>query len=338
MHKYRLITLMTALSVALALLTGCGKAKEENQGNVTPLGEIKTRDAEEQAVADQELEALRQEAEDKRNSVVVNPTEREEAESLEYVPREELAGNKLPYFLKEIKIVNENTSKEYVSASVDPVKLRVYEIDSIHNTAGSIIELVDEENKEDIEQVAAMFVSKEASDEAKIDAVICAIHAHDMGAGLIDKVDYKDNKLTAIDANGKKVEHDLSTDAMLFDGKNTLPDEEEYSRIAQMITEKYGITLSREEARQSSMDEEEQKMEEEELARLKEATEAAQAAQAAVPAAPQGMPFTDKVGNTAYYTTEEWNYLKSLWEYTGHADDLVRDHTNTELRQILNQR
>ncbi len=45
--------------------------------------------------------------------------------------------------------------------------------------------------------------------------------------------------------------------------------------------------------------------------------------------------FTDKNGDVADFTEEEWNYLLSVWEYTGEAEDMLSAHTVGELRQAL---
>lgn len=46
------------------------------------------------------------------------------------------------------------------------------------------------------------------------------------------------------------------------------------------------------------------------------------------------VPYTDKNGVSTTFTTEEWNYFLSYWEYTGQADYFVHKHTCAELRAM----
>ncbi len=50
----------------------------------------------------------------------------------------------------------------------------------------------------------------------------------------------------------------------------------------------------------------------------------------------QGHQFTDKNGQTAIFTDDEWAKLRSVWAYTGQEDALIAQHTVGELKQILN--
>lgn len=56
------------------------------------------------------------------------------------------------------------------------------------------------------------------------------------------------------------------------------------------------------------------------------------------PLMPTGKTFTDKNGNTSIYTQDEWNYLISVWAYTGQAEEMISHHTNAELRAVINNR
>jgi hypothetical protein len=45
--------------------------------------------------------------------------------------------------------------------------------------------------------------------------------------------------------------------------------------------------------------------------------------------------FTDKNGDTSTFTSDEWEYLLSIWEYTGKAQEMLEEHTVSELRSAL---
>lgn len=51
-----------------------------------------------------------------------------------------------------------------------------------------------------------------------------------------------------------------------------------------------------------------------------------------------GHSFTDKTGASTVFTNDEWNYLQSVWAYTGEADEMISHHTIGELRTVLNAR
>lgn len=46
------------------------------------------------------------------------------------------------------------------------------------------------------------------------------------------------------------------------------------------------------------------------------------------------VPYTDKNGVSTTFTTEEWNYFLSYWDYTGQAEYFVHKHTCAELRAM----
>ena len=48
-----------------------------------------------------------------------------------------------------------------------------------------------------------------------------------------------------------------------------------------------------------------------------------------------GHPFTHSKGNKTTYTDEEWKRLQNIWAWTGHADDMIKEHTVSELNQLL---
>ncbi len=53
----------------------------------------------------------------------------------------------------------------------------------------------------------------------------------------------------------------------------------------------------------------------------------------AVPAATHS--FTDKNGTTHNFTMDEWNYLISVWAYTGQGEEMVTHHTIGDLMAVL---
>ena len=59
----------------------------------------------------------------------------------------------------------------------------------------------------------------------------------------------------------------------------------------------------------------------------------------AAKATPDGVyRFKDRNGDTATFTSDEWEYLLSIWEYTGKAEEMVMDHTVGELKSALDAR
>lgn len=60
----------------------------------------------------------------------------------------------------------------------------------------------------------------------------------------------------------------------------------------------------------------------------------APAAEAPAPAPTGTVPYTDKNGASCTFTTEEWNYFLSYWDYTGQAEYFVHKHTCAELRAM----
>ena len=56
---------------------------------------------------------------------------------------------------------------------------------------------------------------------------------------------------------------------------------------------------------------------------------------ATTPVPTAGHPFTDKNGNKTTFTEAEWNKLKSIWAYTGNAEEMISHHTIGELRNLL---
>lgn len=56
---------------------------------------------------------------------------------------------------------------------------------------------------------------------------------------------------------------------------------------------------------------------------------------ATTPVPTAGHPFTDKNGNKTTFTEAEWNKLKSIWAYTGNAEEMISHHTIGELRSLL---
>ena len=52
-------------------------------------------------------------------------------------------------------------------------------------------------------------------------------------------------------------------------------------------------------------------------------------------AAAGGHAFTDKNGNKTTFTNAEWEKLKSVWAYTGKAEEMISHHTIGELRNVL---
>jgi len=45
--------------------------------------------------------------------------------------------------------------------------------------------------------------------------------------------------------------------------------------------------------------------------------------------------FTDKNGTTHTFTMDEWNYLISVWAYTGQGEEMVTHHTIGDLMAVL---
>lgn len=51
-----------------------------------------------------------------------------------------------------------------------------------------------------------------------------------------------------------------------------------------------------------------------------------------------GHSYTDAAGNSATFTNDEWNYLISVWAYTGNGEEMISHHSVGELRQVLSAR
>ena len=51
-----------------------------------------------------------------------------------------------------------------------------------------------------------------------------------------------------------------------------------------------------------------------------------------------GHSFTDKYGQSATFTEEEWNYLLGIWNYTGQAEEMISHHSVSELKSLLSVR
>ncbi|MBQ3786584.1 MAG: hypothetical protein II799_04860 [Lachnospiraceae bacterium] len=66
------------------------------------------------------------------------------------------------------------------------------------------------------------------------------------------------------------------------------------------------------------------------------AAQAQQLAQATTPAVAAAVKnFTDKNGTTHTFTMDEWNYLISVWAYTGQGEEMVTHHTIGDLMAVL---
>lgn len=68
----------------------------------------------------------------------------------------------------------------------------------------------------------------------------------------------------------------------------------------------------------------------------------AQQTQVTTPAVPAALAvatavknFTDKNGTTHTFTMDEWNYLISVWAYTGQGEEMVTHHTIGDLMAVL---
>lgn len=48
-----------------------------------------------------------------------------------------------------------------------------------------------------------------------------------------------------------------------------------------------------------------------------------------------GHAYTDPQGNKTTFTDEEWKRLQNVWAWTGHADDMIKKHSVSELNQLL---
>ena len=323
------------------LLTGCsGASKAEELAGVTLQEEVVAEDHTEEQ-AKKELQELRHKAEEKQSEHIdMTQVEKEETEEkgLEFVSREQLAKDSLPYYITNVQIKEKNNGKECISADTDATALKKAKFELLNDTYGNIIAAIDSDNADTIADIMTVILSQEVEDTVKADAIIRAVTAFKMGMREISSIEYNNGKFIVLDINGEKLENDTTKGTIKFKSKDTLPDEEEDQRISQIIFENYGVMLPREEARKELADEEEARLEAEELQKLAEAEEEQQKILAQLAAANAGRKFTDKNGNTASYTTEEWNYLLSVWAYTGHAETLVVEHTNQELRQLLNSR
>ncbi len=273
-----------------------------------------------------------------------------EAETVKFVSREDAASSNIPYFIKNVEVKRKNDNSEYAKASPDVDKVAELYVPLYKDTIKNICYNISANTSGDVMSILAVTMPYSTNGDDILPYLFNAIAIQKSGVNTISYIEFSNGIMTAYDTKNAKFTIDVNSREVKKGSKIMEATPEQVDEIATLLYKKYDVMYDKSAAtieESEQLEKEKAAVEEmnkvatmEEARKEQEEIYAAENRNQPAPAQQQtaGRSFTDKNGNTATYTLDEWAYLCRIWEYTGDAEHYVADHTNQELRQLLSQR
>ena len=348
-----IIAMVAATVIGALSLTGCGNKEEPSAKVEVPEAPVLTP-AEEEVVEQRPVKNMLSGIQMEGTTEYTDKEKEElaEAGNVEFVSRESTASLDLLYFIKNIEVITKK-GKEYTKAEPDVDSVAQLFVPLYNDTIKNICYNIDANTSGDVMSIMAVITPSATPGDRALEYLFNAIAIQESGTKTVSYIEYADGVMNIYDTKNKKITMNTANNIVKRNSTPLAATDDQIAKITQVLYKKYGIMY--EKARDAINDAElleKEKIAVEEMEKVATAEQAEERQQYIfdqenkTPSiqmntqarAANTKEFTDKNGNKASYTQEEWRYLLSIWDYTGDAEHYVVEHTNQELRNLLNQR